>query len=126
MKLRVGKNEGFLAKNPEKGNSIFCYRETGENKTGPYDYINVVTAHEHLGEWKVRGRKAGQSELRNKRCVLSCHVPLTMIPELIRALNELHKDIMGVSVEEADTLVSEEFDTVGEMLQQSGFKDRGR
>jgi hypothetical protein len=51
-----------------------------------------------------------------------------MLPEVIRSLNELYRDITGESIREADITVREEFDETKELMDRVGMfkKDRGR
>ena len=122
-------HDGYFAKDPEKDKGVFCYRARGETtKTKrTYDSIEMVAVYkDEKRGWCADGRGLGKGELARKRCVQACKFPPHMMPEVIRALNRLHKEISGDSVYEADQTISEEFDEVGEMIRSMGWKDRGR
>lgn len=132
-KVTVGKegtrqHTGFLAKNPRNDMGILCSREQGTSRAGkPYDSAQLTHVNmSKKGEWFTYAKRFSPKEMATGKSGVWCPFPVDMLPEVIRALNDLYRDITGESVTEAEETVSQEFDTVGELLKQTGFKDRGR
>jgi len=127
-KVTAGKHTGFLVENPSNDMGVLCSHEQGTSKKGkPYNSAQLTQVNKsQKGEWFVYGKNLSQRELANKRTGMWFPFPIELLPDIIRALNDLYLDITGKTVESADKTVKEEFDTVGEMLKETGFKDRGR
>ena len=130
MKVSIMGKTGFLAENPDGNDGIFCERVTGKSKSGKeYDNTQIVRLYRRKeDDWQKRTRKLSAKELQMKQTFHSCQFPIGMLPEVIRSLNELYRDITGESIREADITVREEFDETGELMSKMGMfkKDRGR
>ena len=128
-KITVGNYNGFLAIDPEMDKSgILCCRVTGQGRKGPYDNVQLVQVTKKKGVWERSTRALTPKELAPKRPLTGiwCPFPVHMLADVIRVMNEMHKDLTGESVEEAEKTVKEEFDEVGEMIKSMGWKERGR
>ena len=124
----IDKTEGIVVVNPEKPKvGVFCSHETGTGRFGPYDNVQLVIVRldKKIG-WTKKPRTLSANEKRINSTGSWCPFPTFMLADIIRALNTLHKEMTGDTVCEADETISQEFDEVGEMLEKSGFKDRGR
>jgi hypothetical protein len=130
-KVSINGKSGFMAVHQGQDNvGVFCERVTGKIKGGKeYDSAQICT-HFRIKEdtWKKKTRKLSAPERKIGNTFYSCQFPVGMLPEVIRSLNELYRDITGESIREADITVSEEFDETGELMNKTGMfkKDRGR
>ena len=128
MKTKVMDRVGFLGESSSGRDAVFCERVTGKSKNGKeYDNIQIQWIYRAGEAWKKNTRRLSTTELKIKKTFRSCQISIELLPEAIRALNDLYKEITGETVVEADVTVEEEFDVTGEMMANLGLtKDRGR
>ena len=128
MRETIGGVDGIVVVNPEKDKvGVFCSHETGVGRFGPYDNVQLCVVREDKKRgWMKKPRTISANEKKINSTGSWCPFPTFMLADVIRALNDIHKELTGDTVKEADETIKEEFDTVGELMKQSGFRDRGR